>query len=141
MCSLYGELTAVETQIQRKRGIVAYKVVMVPKKLNAMTALYVHRGNKRRSYNFNTLTRATLPRIEEYRGSGRSVAGRNSSSGFYVFNTYYEALKQRKLAWDLVAGYSIARVRCFGRATLYSNGMRVEKMIVESIVCGRRPKI
>ena len=138
MCNLVGESRCVEAPILNRGGIIGYKVVLVPKTLNKMTAPYAHWERKRREYKFNKLVVATISKHDPRRIY--PVASKMSKTGFYVFNTYREALKQRRCN-DYMEGWSIARVRCFGRAVFYTNGFRCQKMIVESIVCGRRPKV
>lgn len=138
MCSLVGEL-ARYADVLPKEGKIAYRVVKVDRKMSKMTALYMHDGQrKRQEYKIGGLETAKATAVE--RMQKRKCAEMYSNSGFYVYKTYREALSERWRTFGGDVGFSIARVRVFGRAVVYFNGMRCEKMIVESIVCGRRVK-
>lgn len=139
MCRLTGELVRYAFVLP-KEGRIAYKILKVSKSLDTMTALYVHDEQiNRQEYKMGRLEIAETGFQGRKKGH-KCAAGLNSNSGFYMYDTYFQALAERTFTFNDDTGFSIARVRGFGRAVKYKNGMRCDKMIVESIVCGRRPK-
>lgn len=140
MCKLLGEARAVEMNIA-KGGLKAYKICRVDRSSQDLTALFHHYRQKRKT----TYTLGVRHRARFYGtkyAPDQSVPSRLNASGFYAFYTYAEAMKARKEMAGWIGRenkYVIARVRLFGKAVWYANGLRAAQMIVES-VCGWRPK-
>lgn len=127
MCQLNG--IGHEMKLNRG-GVCGYRVVIVDG--NVMSSLYPH--FKRASYG-----RSFYKIGKTYKATGSKgaiIASGHNNTGFHAFYTYAEALKQR----PTTKGCSIVRCRMYGNATVYTNGLRAERMKIEAIVCGRRLK-
>ena len=127
MCQLNG--IGMESKLKRE-GLVGYRVVKIER--NIMSSLWPHA--KRTLFDFSVYT---IGKTHKATGEMKyNIAGIYNNTGFHAFYTYAEALKQR----SNVKGHSIVRCRMYGNATVYTNGLRAERMKIEAIVCGRRLK-
>jgi hypothetical protein len=138
MCTLVDEGNAHELKVV-KTGFVAYKLVKWNKITDKMYPLYKH-FSKMLPYKLNVKYNAQYYTKVHCPIQTVSLA---TPHGFHAYYSYKDALLARKdlrsLGWASTV-FSIVRVRLFGNAVWYENGLRAQQMIIESVVCGRRPK-
>jgi hypothetical protein len=135
MCTLFHPFS--HTIDLPKDGVVCYRVVRLDTKKKCYTSVYPKQvgGIARSQYiPFKMGKKHKATRKYAYGQLPAPLIGVYSNTGFYVFKTFKEAVKQLRKC----NGETVVRVRIYGEALEYTNGYRAEYMKIEAVCFGRR---